>query len=1032
MIDILNFYQYLSTNRNETDETGCERWICNNIYTRCDGIWNCFNGEDEIGCFTLPSLNCTSVEHLCVSNHTSQLTCLPMNKANDGHIDCLGATDEPDVCVKNDLLRRTFGNNFYCATNRATLCLNMYSLCNKKNDCIYRDDERFCNENRFFLEDGNSICESDYSSNRLDVEQFLCKYSETKYKRQTVYFSLDETRNVPDDDTDALRVSRFPSLLSIDPFQVSNLHCHRGLNLRLWLGGDNDLSTTTCLCPPSYYGNRCQYQNQRVSLSIQFRASSHSRQTPFAIIISLIDDSYNRTIHSYKQFTYLAIRDCKIKFNVYLLYSTKPKNSNKNYSIQIDIFEKVSLNYRGSLIAPIVFSFLPVYRLAFIVDIPWNDDPIENCSIDECVHGQCIEYTDNPQNTSFCRCQPGWTGRACTIPHVCQCSSDSLCLGVTADHRSICVCPLGRFGPRCLLTNTICSTNGSEICQNGGQCIPNDEDIEFDQQFTCICPNGYIGNRCEIAANKLILSFGNGLTVPQSIFIHFIQIIANDRPVQTTTFRSIPFKRDSITIHWSHPFHLVFLEFTDKTYYLTTVQKTFNQSFPINKTINPSNRCRHISELFNETIIQLHLRRRIKYYQIPCQKHSPDLMCFYDDIYLCLCQDYNHQRLANCFEFNYNKTFDCLGQSVCENGAQCFQDAPNCPQRSICVCPPCYYGTRCQFSTQGLTLSLDGILGYHIQPNLTITQQPSIVQISVALAIIFFLVGFTNGILATVTFKNKRARRVGCGYYLLGTSIFTLIITTIFGLKFWILILAQMEVIVNRKFLLIQCHSMDFLLRCSLSMNQWLNACVAIERAITMVQGAKFNKKKSKRVAKLMILLLLIFIIGTGLIDPIHRRLIDEENEDEKRIWCVVTYSSRLQTFNSIMNIFNFITPFLCNLISAIILITKKSRQKAQIQMGRNYTQVLRAEIRQYKHLLIAPIILVILAIPRLIFSFASKCMKSADSSWLFLTGYFISFIPPMLTFIVFILPSKFYKKELRKTVNRYRINVRRHLYAIS
>ena len=36
--------------RNETDETECEQWQCNNIYTRCNGVWNCPNGADEIGC----------------------------------------------------------------------------------------------------------------------------------------------------------------------------------------------------------------------------------------------------------------------------------------------------------------------------------------------------------------------------------------------------------------------------------------------------------------------------------------------------------------------------------------------------------------------------------------------------------------------------------------------------------------------------------------------------------------------------------------------------------------------------------------------------------------------------------------------------------------------------------------------------------------------------------------------------------------------------------------------------------------------
>ena len=55
--------------RNETDETDCDNWICNNIYTRCDGFWNCRNGEDEIGCYQPSSLTCSFDEHLCVSHH---------------------------------------------------------------------------------------------------------------------------------------------------------------------------------------------------------------------------------------------------------------------------------------------------------------------------------------------------------------------------------------------------------------------------------------------------------------------------------------------------------------------------------------------------------------------------------------------------------------------------------------------------------------------------------------------------------------------------------------------------------------------------------------------------------------------------------------------------------------------------------------------------------------------------------------------------------------------------------------------------
>ncbi|CAF3237514.1 unnamed protein product [Rotaria sp. Silwood2] len=1011
--------------RNETDETECENWSCNNMYTRCDGLWNCLHGEDEIGCYLSSTFNCSPDHHICVSPDTNQFMCLSIQKANDGKIDCVGATDESTLCQKKYEINVNY--NFYCRNTTYSSCISSEKLCDRDKNCKDGDDEQFCVKNRT-NNTINRICRPSYVAFGSDVEKFLCYATRDKIKQQIKYFSLDGMSKSVETQTKNVTRLVFSSSSIIKISHQHERRCHRGLDLRVWLNHEKNLTTNTCLCPPSFYGNICQYQNQRVSLTIKFRALSDSWSTLFAMIISLIDDTEERIINSYEQFTYLSIRDCKIKFNIYLLYSNRPKNLTNNYAIHIDIYEKASLTYRGSLLFPITFPFLPVYRLAFIADIPRNDKNIESCSNPRCIHGKCIRYSNNLQNTSFCQCYQGWSGQYCTIPHTCMCSSDSLCIGTSANNRSVCVCPVHKFGARCLLINTMCQIDNNLTCQNDGQCIPTNEYMITDQAFHCICPKGYIGDRCEIVDNKITLLFEKDFTLSQSIFIHFIEVVNNGAPIRATTFRTIPRTQDSLIIYWARPFHLVFIELINKIYYLAITQKSYQRSTTIVKMINPLDRCQHINELFNETFIQLHILRRIKYYHLPCQIYSSNISCFYDDIHMCLCYDFGQQRLANCFEFNHNMTFDCLGQSVCENGGQCFQDKPDCPQRSMCICRSCFYGTRCQFSTSGFGLSLDGILGYHILPYTRIIHQPKIVKISFGLTIIFMVAGFINGVLALITFNNKLICEVGCGVYLLGLSIATLFTTIIFGLKFSILVLGQMAYISNRLFLQIQCISLDFLLHVSLTMDQWLNACVATERAITMIKATHFQKKKSKQVAKKVIVILLIVIIGTSIYDPLYRRIIDEENEDEKRIWCVATYPSSLQIFNSVINTFHFLAPFMINLISAVILITKISRQQTNLQTHRTYTELLREQIRRHRHLFAAPVLLVILALPRLIISYVSKCMKSTNEAWLFLIGYFISFIPPMLTFVVFILPSKFYKTQFRKSVVAYRTKIQRYL----
>ncbi|CAF4400089.1 unnamed protein product [Rotaria sp. Silwood2] len=619
--------------RNETDETECEQWQCNNTYTRCGGFWNCVNGADEIDCDSSRLLDCPIHHHICVSIETKRLICIPLKKVDDGKIDCLGGTDEPRLCRENHYLAGDY--NFYCKNDTRRSCIHPGYLCDRYYDCEYGDDEQVCDKNRNFTLYGG-VCFPNNAEMRFDIEKFFCERLLDTNKQRIVHFSLGIDQNSSTKE----RISNEKRILSHTSTGQTNNHCHRGFDLRVWLDKDKNLTTTTCLCPPSFYGDMCQYQNQRISLTMQYRALSDAWRTPFVLIVMLIDDSVERTIHSHEQFTYLPMRDCQIKFNVYLLYSTRPKNHSRNYSIHIDIYEKFSLAYRGSWLLPLKFQFLPVHRLAVQLDIPRTIEIIKSCSDRQCVHGRCIIYTNNQNGSSFCQCNQGWSGRYCTIPHVCTCSYDSLCVGILANNRSLCVCPMNRFGPRCLLHNTLCELDKNTKCLNGGQCTPIDEHIISERKFTCICSKGFSGDRCEIADNKIIISFHKDIPLSSAMLVHFIRVMSNASPERATTLKTIHFHAKSVTIHWSRPFHLVFIELFNKSYYLAVIQRTFYPSTTIIRKIISSDRCEHINELFNETIIKLHLLRRIKYYHVPCQRYSPKLSCFYDDIHLCLCNDH--------------------------------------------------------------------------------------------------------------------------------------------------------------------------------------------------------------------------------------------------------------------------------------------------------------------------------------------------------------------------------------------------------
>lgn len=1019
------FVELLPDKENHTDETECQQWSCDNMYTHCDGVWNCLNGEDEIHCHLSISSRCSSNYYPCVSPDTNQLNCLPIEKLNDGKIDCLGATDEVSSC-REKYASAQF-DNFYCRNNTGKSCIMDLLLCDGRHDCDYGDDEQFCEKNQK-IPLGKTICSMFYVSLQSDVEKFLCNQVALYYKSTAIGFRLDGMIQPIDNSKKNIALSTFE--ISTNEYYS---YCQHGIHLRVWLNSQTNSTTDACLCPPSYYGSNCQYHNKRISLTIKFRAFSDSYRTPFAILISLIDNSDDRIVHSYEKITYSSISQCETKFNIYLLYATSWKNLSQQYQIHIDFYEKMSLHYRGSVLLPVHFPFLPVQRLAFLVDIPRINDKTQNSIQYRCVHGKPMQYSNNldTDNSSFCQCNEGWSGRYCTIEFTCNCGLGSKCVGISANNRSICICPINKFGPRCLLTHTICQNKS--ICQHGGRCISSDEYLTSKRNFICICEKGFRGNECETPETNLIFSFDKNIILSQSIFIHFIEIRRAQVPANSTTFQTIYLNKDSISIYWSQRFHLVFIELDNLNYYLAVKQPIYNESKTISTTVSPSDRCPHIRELLNETILQWPLIRRIKYYHLPCRNPLLNLSCFYDDDQLCLCYEFERQHLANCFTFIHNMTFDCFGKSECEYGARCLQNHPDCPSRSICKCEPCFYGVRCQFKTSGFGLSLDAIIGYHILPDQSLNYQPFIIKMSFAFTIIFVLAGLVDSTLSIMTFKNKVVLEVGCGLYLLTSSITTLLTVIMFALKFFILLLAQMTIIMNRSFLLFQCHSIDFLLRIGLHMSQWLIACVAIERAYTTIKGAGFNKKKSQQTAKVVIIILLITITCTCIHDPISRDLIDEQNNDDdmQRTWCIIKYGSILQVYNSLLDGIHFFGPFFSNLVSSIILITRRSHQQANIQKKRSYKQILIEQIRENKHLLTAPIVLVILAIPRLIIAFASNCLKSSGDVWLFLIGYFISFIPLVLTFIVFVLSSKFYKEQFHKSLTQLQMFIQRRLNLI-
>lgn len=786
-------------------------------------------------------------------------------------------------------------------------------------------------------------------------------------------------------------------------------YCDRGVAIHRLVNNWNS-SELICLCPPGYYGRLCQYQNQRVSLTLKLKIFSNWHITRI-LVVTLRNDQDNQT-ESNEQFYYYHSHDCAKKFNMHLLYSSRPKNTSKTYSVRIDIYNEDKLEHHASWSFPIEFPFLPVYRMAVQLEVPTKNVVTEMCERLNCgIHGHCSQYANN--NVSYCHCYEGWTGLQCDIQYKCDCSSDSICLGP-----NICLCPLGKLGPRCYFKFRMCP------CQNGGTCMQNVKHMNQDDSFYCICPKGYYGVTCEKNATEIMISFASDLEIPLSINVHFIQVFDVTNPhEQTTIFTRIPVDQDILTIYRSDPFHIIFVEvMLPKTYYLTFLQKEYKSVSKISSKSTLSNRCPFISEVFNSSFARLHLIRRMKHYHIPC-KERKNLACFYDDSHMCICND--DLRQANCFTFNHSKLHNCTGQHFCENNGYCLQDNAKCPTEFKCICDECYFGSRCQFSTKRFILSLDIILGHRIRQFVSFSEQNSSIKIIISIVTFILACGVVSGTLSILTFQAKKVRQVACGYYLLMSSYTSIILIVMFALKFYFLIVFQMALVTNRNYLLFNCKIMDFLLKILSNSVDWLHTCVGIDRAIETINEKKSNRNKSRRSPKWIISSIFIFTTLSHIQDPIYRRLIDDE--EDKRTWCILEFSPFLRVYNSVMLILHIAIPFMMNITSALIIIINIARRRSFVQKQNPYKEHLRQQFYKFKHLLVGPLVLIMLGSPQLAILFMSRCLKSIRNPWLFVIAYFISFISPMLIFFIFVLPSNTYKTEFSETIKQMKRRIRSH-----
>lgn len=447
------------------------------------------------------------------------------------------------------------------------------------------------------------------------------------------------------------------------------------------------------------------------------------------------------------------------------------------------------------------------------------------------------------------------------------------------------------------------------------------------------------------------------------------------------------------------------------------------------------------------TSLSVSVSSPIEYHRV-CQDEK--LLCFRDDVYVCICVE-NHSRVE-CFRYD-DELDHC---SLCTNGGRCVRGYREGTTDFLCICPPCHSGCRCQIISKSFALTLDQLL----YPDLSSTKRERTIAILLVFLVTSCLVGIANNLCSFVTLKQPQCLHNGVGYYLLSLSLINQMMLVLLCARLIHIIMSlstfASDTIIND----LCCKVFAYGLTCLTRISFWIASLIAVERVYTTLHlTAQWFKKP--HIARRSISGVISLVFLSAAYEPVFIKSFSA-NGDGTGITCVSIYplnhQRRWLAIHQTVSIFNMLMPLLINVgctstIISVVMRTKMNLQKKKttsefsvaqylivgwtcfLVVANDYRagprhRVLRNVLTGNMEMIARPAITLIpssfslFLLPLFILAFWLSCrdIDTHPVRYLVLVFYFATFVPSMITFMLYIYPSSFYWKEWHNTKLAQRI----------
>ena len=293
--------------------------------------------------------------------------------------------------------------------------------------------------------------------------------------------------------------------------------------------------------------------------------------------------------------------------------------------------------------------------------------------------------------------------------------------------------------------------------------------------------------------------------------------------------------------------------------------------------------------------------------------NDPILLCFRDDVYLCICVD-NDTRVE-CFIYDHELD-RC---SSCLIGGRCLRGDRSRSSDFVCLCPPCHSGGQCQFSSKSFTFTLDQLFYTDL---VSIDHQQRTMSLLILFSLLGFLFAIPNNVFSFVTFRRSPCLLTGVGHYLLCLSVINQINLGLFFARLTHLAISITSTSAASNLNNVLCKLLNYFLLSSGRMVFWLSSLIAIERLyMTLVLNGRWLKQP--HIAHRLIALTIIAVLLTTLYELFFYKSLFIADISQRSM-CVfefpMSYRYQWTTFHLLISTLNAVVPILINLCSTGII----------------------------------------------------------------------------------------------------------------